>query len=422
MRGSANYLTFQRAFASSLPCLAFVLALSSVCWSQDVADTPMVGGKAPSAEQIEAWVKELDDDRFVARRNATDRLILAGVGAIEPVAKAVQSGNLEVSTRGIHVLRELALSMDIAAQETALEALQQLAESPRRSAARSAQKAIVAMGDVRQERAIKQMEQLGAKITTMDRSNGFQRVRHLVVEIGPTWEGTLADLQRLKWLRDVKEIAIVGERFTDAWIEPVANLARVDHVVIKYANISDSSLRILSQLKNVTQVDLMYTPVTDAGLEHLKKLKSVRLIRCYGTRITKLAVDRFQNEVANVEVDHKLGAFLGVVCQQAPWPCVVMQVKPDSAALRGGLRMHDIIVRYDGQPVTNFDALRQLIGRNKVGESVVIQVARGSTDQRPDSSPVRASTGIGRRIDVVRLPSQEGGIQLSGGQGGSSCR
>ncbi len=333
----------------------------------------------PTAEQVAQWVRDLDDDRFVVRRNATDRLISAGMCAVEPVAKAVEGANLEVSTRGVFVLRELALSSDVGTQDAALQALQQLSLSPARSAARLAQSAIGAMEDVRQERAMKQLEQLGATITVSDRSVGFQLTQTLVVDIGATWEGTAEDLHRLKWLRDVQEISFSGERINDVCLRSLVHLQNLNRISFRHAGITDDGLRLLASLKSLTTIDLMYTPVTDAGLEHLKEMKSVRLIRCYGTDVTQEAAERFQQQVANVQVDHKVGAFLGVVCQQAPWPCEVTQVKSNSAAMQGGIRESDIIVRYDGQPVANFDELRKLIGRNKVGDTVAVEVARGAT-------------------------------------------
>ncbi len=292
-----------------------------------VTARPISPAVPASAEQITQWVKDLNDDKFVVRRNATDRLILAGQPAVQPVTQAVEGANLEVSTRGVFVLRELALGSDVAAQEPALVALQQLATSPTRSAKRLAHEALEAMGDVRQQRAIAQLERLGASITALDRSVGFQLIQALVVEIGPSWEGSVEDLQRLKWLRDVQEITFEGERVTDAWLAPVTHMSGLNRIVLKHVAVTDKSMRTISQLKSLTAIDLLYTPVTDAGLAHLKDMKSVRLIRCYGTKVTRAAVDRFQAEVANVQVDYKVGAFLGVVCQQSPWPCEVLQVR-----------------------------------------------------------------------------------------------
>jgi S1-C subfamily serine protease len=151
----------------------------------------------------------------------------------------------------------------------------------------------------------------------------------------------------------------------------------VERVLVKHANITDEALKSIGQLKRVSRLDLMYTPVGDAVIDCLKEMKTVREVRLYGTNVSREAIDRFQADAAGVQVDFKRGAFLGVMCQQPPFPCQVVEVIADSAAARGGIEERDIVVRYSGVPVANFDDLRELIGKNKVGDTVVIQVARG---------------------------------------------
>ena len=112
-------------------------------------------------------------------------------------------------------------------------------------------------------------------------------------------------------------------------------------------------------------------------MAHLQTLDPLRELRLYGTQISPQAVEQFQALAANVQVDFKAGAFLGVMCQQPPFPCQVFEVVADSAAAQGGIEVRDIIVRYGGNPITTFDDLRKQIGKNKVGDSVLIQVVRG---------------------------------------------
>ena len=102
-------------------------------------------------EDILRWVRDLDDDRFVVRRTATESLIQAGELAVGPVAEAMAGSNLEVATRGIYVLRELAVSRDVNTQDVAVAALERLARSPAKSAARLAIEALAVLGEVRQQ-------------------------------------------------------------------------------------------------------------------------------------------------------------------------------------------------------------------------------------------------------------------------------
>jgi hypothetical protein len=68
---------------------------------------------------LDGWVAELNSDVFVNRESATQRLIGAGRAGIERVEAAVTKGPLEVVIRGVHVLREVALSEEGEAQEAA---------------------------------------------------------------------------------------------------------------------------------------------------------------------------------------------------------------------------------------------------------------------------------------------------------------
>lgn len=355
-----------------------VAAMGQVA-AQESAPNPDSGAVAPAAaeDNVARWIRELDDSHFVTRRNATEHLIEAGQAAVAPLRETLLHSNLEVATRGIYVLKSLALSKDVATQEAASEALDELAQCPARTTARQAATTLAALGEVRQQQALKELEDLGARISLVDRVMAFAPTVGLSVEIGPTWQGTVQDLQRFRWLTDVHEVSFVGRQITDEWVRSVEGLSSVERVLIKNARITNDAVKSLSKLKRVTKIDLMYSPVNDAALEYLKGMKTVREVRLYGTDVTRAAVEQYQAAVTQVTVDFKMGAFLGVMCQQAPFPCQVVEVVPDSAAANGGVQVQDIIVRYGGHPIASFDDLRQLIGKNKVGDSVLIQVARG---------------------------------------------
>ena len=361
--------------------------LAVACWlvgsswnlAAGQAPSPEVASEAtaPQAEQIVQWVRDLNGDRFIVRRSATDALIRAGKVSIEPLVTAMGTGGPEVLTRGVYILKTLAASRDAATEDAAIAALNQLSTSTSSTTARLATEAITALAAVRQERAINELKGLGAQIEVTANVMFVSPLNTLRLEIGPNWAGDLADLDRLRWLPDVREVSLIGPQITDAVVKRIDTLSGVERVIIKKAPITDDAVRSLTKLKQVTQVYLMYTPVTDAALADLRELDTLRELRLYGTQVTRPAVEQFQTASTNVQVDFKAGAFLGVMCQQPPAPCQVFQVAANSAAARGGLEVRDIIVRYGGTPVTNFDELRTLIGKNKVGDSVQIQVVRG---------------------------------------------
>jgi len=91
-----------------------------------------------SAQKIAHWIEQLDADQFVTRRAATDNLIAAGRAAIAPLGKVLRNSNLEVATRGIFVLRQLAICGDVATEEAATTCLEQLASLQSNASARLA--------------------------------------------------------------------------------------------------------------------------------------------------------------------------------------------------------------------------------------------------------------------------------------------
>lgn len=362
----------------AIVCTLGIIGVAGPLWGPSVAMSQQTREETPSPAQIAQWVRELDDSRFVARRNATERLIAAGPAAIEPLAQTLPGSSLEVATRGIYVLKSLALSKDIVTQDAAADVLQQLATSASRSAARQAAAALATLGELRQQRAIRELEELGARISINNQMLVFAPVVGLSVEIGPDWQGTAADLQRFRWLTDVQSVSFIGQQITDEWVQHVVHLTGVERVLVKHAQISNEAVRSIAQLKRITTVELMYTPVDDAALEHLKGMKTVREVNLFGTNVTPDGARQYELAASNVRVTYKMGAFLGVRCQEPPLACQVVQVVADSAAANGGIEVLDVIVRYAGQPIANFDDLREQIGKNKVGDSVLIQVVRGA--------------------------------------------
>jgi S1-C subfamily serine protease len=88
--------------------------------------------------------------------------------------------------------------------------------------------------------------------------------------------------------------------------------------------------------------------------------------------------DRLRQHLAQADVDFRSGGFLGVACRDNP--CRVTQVQPNSAAERAGVRIDDVIVRYNDQPVQTMDDLTRQISQHGVGQKVTIEVLRN--DQR----------------------------------------
>ena len=69
---------------------------------------------------------------------------------------------------------------------------------------------------------------------------------------------------------------------------------------------------------------------------------------------------------------------------------LIVELVPESPAARGGLLLGDILVAVDGQAVDDGEALQALLGGERVGRAVVVQVLRGGT-------PLAVDVTVGQR-------------------------
>jgi hypothetical protein len=334
--------------------------------------------KAPSLKDITQWVKDLDADRFLIRESATENLIESAYDAVAPLLEALPGSSLEVTTRGIYVLRELALSGDASTEEAAERALGELAAPRGTSVSRRAATTLAMLGEIRQTRVLGELEQLGAGITTETTQVGLQFEQDVnSIEIGENWKGTQQNLRRLKWLGNVQKITLIGPQITDDTLKHVQHMSSLKVVIIKRAGITDAAMASLKDLKNLRQLDVMYSRIGDESVDDLKVHTSASLLKLYGTDVTKQGADRLQEALATTKVDFRRGAFLGVGCQTHPLGCAIAIVHPNSAAARAGLMPGDIIVKYGDKEVPDFETLTGMIGGNRPGDTISLEIQHG---------------------------------------------
>ena len=106
-----------------------------------------------SAEQIARWVRDLDAGSAAVRDAAGKALVAAGTSAVKPVARAAKGKSLEVTVRGVAVLKALLASDDAATRQAARSALEGLAENTNHPAGQEATKALGTAGGAPPNRA-----------------------------------------------------------------------------------------------------------------------------------------------------------------------------------------------------------------------------------------------------------------------------
>ncbi|HND51417.1 MAG TPA: hypothetical protein PLV92_03440, partial [Pirellulaceae bacterium] len=210
-------------------------------------------GKPVKADiDVAKAVENLDADRFPVREEAMTKLLAAGGQSVGPLTEAILTGSVELVQRGIHVLRELALTGDADTQELARAALERISKDKAPVASRRAKATLTSLSDIRQARAIEDLQRLGARIATSHFFGGQFVENVTLLEIGVDWKGDVKDLRRLRWLKGVQQVRFIGGQVTDEW------------------------LPFLSSMENLMALTLKRTQVTDAGLANIRGLPKLQ--------------------------------------------------------------------------------------------------------------------------------------------------
>jgi len=337
---------------------------------------------------IENWIRKLDDDKFIVREHATERLIETGLPAINPVYSATRSSSLEVLIRIIKILKTIAISDDLAASDSATEALSSLAKGTGNVVSRRAARAFLEVAEVRGQRALAELQKLGARFFTAPIQGAI--LQHTpsgygnALEIGTDWRGTEQDLKHLAMLTDITHIQLTGKLATDSWLQPLALMPSLQSIVVKTTQISDAGMTLLTKLKHLESLEISYTPITDHSIESFSKLERIRNLKLYGTRISTVGVTQLSVKRPNLNIDFRRGGFLGVGGVPHDQGFLITTVLENSSAMKAGLQIGDILRSCNEQPLKDFDDLRRMIGENAVEEKIVLVFLRDSKEQKTD--------------------------------------
>lgn len=346
-------------------------------------ESPKTPTRPATPAELEKWAKELDSDEFLAREEATLKLVAAGAPAIKYVRPLVSSPSLEASTRALHVLRDIGLSSDIDTQDAVREALDQIAKqtSP---VGKRANRTVAWLNEQRSSQTIRDLEQLGAKIQRTDYSDGIQEMVIVdSVQLGPDWKGTDKDLRRLKWLVDVQQLVLVGDKMGDAALAQAATMLGLRRLHLHHSGVTNQGMQVLAGCGSLQEFGAYYSGLGDEALIPLGKLSTLTSIKLYGTKVTKQASERLTKDLKQLaKIDFRSGGFLGVSCDTfTDEVCRLQTVHPDSPAAKGGLQRGDILARLAGKELKNFTGLTEIISDHPAGDTVEVDILRSVLDE-----------------------------------------
>jgi hypothetical protein len=281
-----------------------------------------------SPEQIEEWIAQLDDNRYLAREKATQQLIDAGDVALDPLLAVANSDRLEPADRAVWILRQLAKSADNGRAIAALERLVQIKGRP----------ALVEKAELElAERSVKACQErlapLGAEITMEARQFDLMSIVPLLtVRLGEKWRGTAEDLRCLAQLRRQLYYRFEGHA------------------------IDDTVARFFEEKEKLAFAQFWNTKVTPAAIDGIKARHPEAMVYVRGR------------------------ALLGVQARQEPHPAGVMvsRVEPGTAANAAGIVAGDVIASIDGHSLPDFDRLTAHIAQHQPGKTVPVEIIRGN--------------------------------------------
>jgi len=349
-----------------------------------------VSGRDP--KPIARWIARLNADQFLDREEATEQLVLAGIAAIEPLVEHVRtSDSVESRVRTVFVLKQIALSDDEPARDSAAEALERIVAMRLGTPSQNAAQTLNALSLLRQRRALDELLALGAK-TVPERIAQVEYVEGL--EFGEAWRGTDQDLRRLRWMRNVRQLVFSGDRVRDGWLEHAGQLTELNTLTISRAPITPAAAKRIARIQSLKLLELKYVPIGDDAVADLVQLAAIDTMKLYGTAVTVEGGQRLRAALPLARIDIRAGAFLGISGDHHTIGCLVGTVRPNTAASRAGLQPGDVVVTYEGERVGDFDALTALISKNRPGNEVTLQYVRDA-DSQAASRVVRAGDSLG---------------------------
>jgi hypothetical protein len=297
--------------------------------------TPTVPGNAaapadkpaPSAEDLDRWIADLDSDHYLDRERATQQLIAAGASALDLLLKAANTGPPEPADRALWILRRQGRSRDNDLAIAALEREVLLRNRP--SLVQKAESELV-------QRLVANCQQrlapLGAEVSLqLDAIDAVPNVAVVLhVRLGDSWQGTRDDLQ------------------------------------------------IVARLKKQNYFRLEGSPVDDATVKLFEERENLALLQLMNTKVSVAAVDSIKTRHPNAIVYLRNQALLGVQAEKHALGVMVVQVPAKTGAAAAGISPGDIITAINGHKLVDFDRMTAHIAQHQPGDKIEVEIIRNN--------------------------------------------
>jgi hypothetical protein len=392
----------QIARVAALTALLLVLG-GTVPSNAQEEPSQRASSQTPTQEQIEAWVKELKDERFAVREAAENQLarnLTIILPTLIEIAKADGSGSPCGLLQFLGFVAQDAWSDQ---GKLAYECLGQIAKERTTQRAILAQKIIQSISVSMREQTLERLERVGVLCQDRELSvlTQVRQVKNALV-IDQEFRGTQEDIDLLPWLFDIQFVKLEGPAISPEILQAVVKLPQLRSLQIVETKLTSKDLRPLLAASDMDLLEILYSPVDDQCIEILQDVPIFGDLQLFGTELSAKGATELiaRMETANVFVGR--GGFLGVTCD--PGSLVIQQAIKDGPAFKAGIKMNDKLRKINGVPIYNFEDLRKQLAKSAAGESVVVEYDRPvwsllPIDQDPENRNRNPVRGLRQQLD-----------------------
>jgi hypothetical protein len=382
-RRLARLISNAHAFAAVV-----FLTLTLACPSHADAQS----SEPPSAQDIQNWVEQLEDDRFAVREIAQQQLsrqLSSILPKLIELAESPQSSTSNALLQFLGFVSQDALSQQ---GKAAFESLKRIAAERTTQKAILAQKILESVSVQMREQALDRLERVGILVADRHLSvlTQLKDVKNALV-IDERFLGTEDDLAMLPWLFDVEFVKLEGARVSRQMLEYVIKMPQLRNLQIIETNLQSQDLRPLIAAPDMDLIEILYSPVDDQAIEILEQVPIFGDLQLFGTDVSATGAETLVEKIETANVFVGRGGFLGITCE--PSSLVIQESIPEGPASKAGIRMNDKLKKINGVPIQNFEDLRKQLAKSAAGESVLVEYDRPMMSM-PDVTSASKSTAM----------------------------
>ena len=392
----------QIARVAALTALLLVLG-GTVPSNAQEEPSQRASSQTPTQEQIEAWVKELEDERFAVREAAENQLARNLTIILPTLIEIAKAGGSESPCGLLQFLGFVAQDAWSDQGKLAYACLGQIAKERTTQRAILAQRIIQSISVSMREQTLERLERVGVLCQDRELSvlTQVRQVKNALV-IDQEFRGTQEDIDLLPWLFDIQFVKLEGPAISPEILQAVVKLPQLRSLQIVETKLTSKDLRPLLAASDMDLLEILYSPVDDQCIEILQDVPIFGDLQLFGTELSAKGATELiaRMETANVFVGR--GGFLGVTCD--PGSLVIQQAIKDGPAFKAGIKMNDKLRKINGVPIYNFEDLRKQLAKSAAGESVVVEYDRPvwslrPIDQDPENRNRNPVRGLRQQLD-----------------------